>query len=60
MQYRYVAPHPFGELPRWGAKSVLLLNLIALLIGGSFFIPTSSGVSGLWYNEGMQRLVTSD
>ena len=60
MQYRYVAPHPFGELPRWGAKNVLLLNLIALLIGGSFFIPTSSGVSQLWYNEGMQRLVTSD
>ena len=23
-------------------------------------MPTSSGVSGLWYNEGMQRLVTSD
>ena len=46
--------------PRWGAKNVLPLNLIALLIGGSFFIPTSSGVSGLWYNEGMQRLVISD
>ena len=30
MQYRYVAPHPFGELPRWGAKNVLPLNLIAL------------------------------
>ena len=30
MQYRYVAPHPFGELPRWGAKKVLPLNLIAL------------------------------
>ena len=23
-------------------------------------MSTSSGVSGLWYNEGMQRLVTSD
>ena len=46
--------------PHRGAKNVLLLNLIALLIGGSFFIPTSSGVSQLWYNEGMQRLVTSD
>ena len=31
MQYRYVAPLPFGELPRWGAKNVLPLNLIALL-----------------------------
>ena len=30
MQYRYVAPHPFGELPRWGAKNVLPLNLMAL------------------------------
>ncbi len=46
--------------PLRGAKNVQPLNLIALLIGGSFFIPTSSGVSGLWYNEGMQRLVTSD
>ena len=46
--------------PLRGAKNVLPLNLIALLIGGGFFIPTSSGVSGLWYNEGMQRLVTSD
>ena len=52
--------NPIGELPRWGAKNVLPLNLIALLIGGGFFIPTSSGVSGLWYNEGMQRLVISD
>ena len=25
---------PFGELPRWGAKNVLPLNLIALDIGG--------------------------
>ena len=25
---------PFGELPRWGAKNVLLLNLIALPRGG--------------------------
>ena len=31
MQYRYVAPHPIGEFPpRWGAKNVLPLNLIAL------------------------------
>ena len=51
---------PIGELPRWGAKNVLPLNLLALLIGGSFFIPTSSGVSGLWYNEGMQWLVAGD
>ncbi len=60
MQYRYVAPSSLRGAPRWGAKNVLPLNLIALLIGGSFFIPTSSGVSQLWYNEGMQRLVTSD
>ena len=25
---------PFGELPRWGAKNVLPLNLIALPRGG--------------------------
>ena len=49
---------PKGEARRYVAND--FLNLIALLIGGSFFIPTSSGVSGLWYNEGMQRLVTSD
>ena len=49
---------PKGEARRYVAND--FLNLIALLIGGSFFIPTSSGVSGLWYNEGMQRLMTSD
>ena len=27
--------NPFGELPRWGAKNVLPLNLIALLSSGS-------------------------
>ena len=26
--------NPFGELPRWGAKNVLLLNLMALLPDG--------------------------
>ena len=35
MQYRYVAPHPFGELPRWGAKNVLPLTLIALPARGA-------------------------
>ena len=49
---------PKGEARRYVAND--FLNLIALLIGGSFFIPTSSGVSQLWYNEGMQRLVISD
>ena len=42
---------PKGEARRYVAND--FLNLIALLIGGSFFIPTSSGVSQLWYNEGM-------
>ena len=51
----FLAPHrgscPKGEARRYVAND--FLNLIALLIGGSFFIPTSSGVSGLWYNEGI-------
>ena len=38
MQYRYVAPHPFGQLPRWGAKNVLPLNLIALPFQGLYLI----------------------
>ncbi len=37
MQYCYVAPQPFGQLPRWGAKNVLPLNLIALPVGGATF-----------------------
>ena len=46
MQYRYVAPpQPFGQLPRWGAKNVLPLNLIALPIQGrhahGLTLPTS-------------------
>ena len=28
---------PFGQLPRWGAKNVLPLNLIALPVGGATF-----------------------
>ena len=29
-------PQPSGQLPRWGAKNVLPLNLIALPAGGIF------------------------
>ena len=34
--YRSAAPQPSGQLPRWGAKNVLPLNLIALPAGDIF------------------------
>ena len=42
MQYRYVAPLPFVELPRWEAKNVLPLNLIALPFGACIALQKSA------------------
>ena len=34
---------PFGQLPRWGAKNVLPLNLIALPFGACIALQKSAG-----------------
>ena len=48
--------NPIGELPRWGAKNVLLLNLIALPARGE---GASKGRIGYW-RQARERIKSPD